>query len=325
MSGTKSWIERPSVLISHSTMGPAMLAALGDRVSARLVDSPAALDRARQPNIPGLEDIDTIIGFHFPPDALAGLPNLRWLHLTGTGSDHLLATGLHPGVLVTNSPRVAVEPVAEYALTGLLACLKDFASLGERPNRRRWFGASSLMLAGSTVGVLGAGRIGTAVIRRLTALGARCVAFTRTGTPAVQEAIETIDSAELYNRAHTLDSLVCCLPATAATRGLVSADMLAALPTHAVIVNVGRAHSIDVEALYECLRTQRIRAAFLDVHASEPLPPNDPAWAIPRLIVSPHCGFAFPDEALEVARSFFDNLDDLRAGVTPRDCLTAFT
>ena len=309
------------MLITHATMGPALLKALGDGVSARLVDSPAALDPARQADIAGLQEVDAIIGFHFPARALENLPNLRWLHLTGTGSDHLPATGLCDGVQVTNSPRVAVEPVAEYALTGLLACLKDIAGLGERPNPRPWFGASSLMLAGSTVGVLGAGRIGTAVLRRLTALGARCVAFTRTGDD-VPGAVETVPSTELPRYANRLDSLVCCLPATPATQGLVGSDVLAALPPHGVVVNVGRASSIDVDALYASLRARRIRGAFLDVHAVEPLPPDDPAWSVPGLIVSPHCGFAFPDEAVEVARGFFDNLDDLRAGAVPRDHVT---
>jgi phosphoglycerate dehydrogenase-like enzyme len=304
-------------------MGPALLKALGDRVTARLVDSPASLDPARQADIPGLHEVDTIIGFHFPREALAELPNLRWLHLTGTGSDHLPATGLRSGVLVTNSPRVAIEPVAEYALTGLLACLKDIAGLGARPNQRPWFGASSLMLAGSTVGVLGAGRIGTAVIRRLTALGARAVAFTRTGGPDIPEATETVASARLDERASALDSLVCCLPATAATRGLVGAATLAALPPHASVVNVGRASSIDLGALYESLRARRIHAAFLDVHTTEPLPPDDEAWQVPGLVVSPHCGFAFPDEAVEVARGFFANLTDLRAGIPPRDQVAA--
>lgn len=284
-----------------------------------MVDSPAALDPARQSEIPGLHDVDTIIGFHFPPSALAGLDNLRWVHLTGTGSDHLPATGLRSDVLVTNSPRVAVEPVAEYALTGLLACLKDIAGLSERPNRRPWFAASSLMLAGSTVGVLGAGRIGTAVIRRLTALGARSVAFTRTGTPAIQDAAETVASTRLDAVAGSLDALVCCLPATESTLGLISAETIAALPSHAVVVNVGRANSIDINALYESLRTQRIRGAFLDVHATEPLPEDDPAWHVPGLIVSPHRGFSFPDEAVEVVRGFLSNLSDLRTGATPRD------
>jgi phosphoglycerate dehydrogenase-like enzyme len=319
VSGSRSWTDRPNVLISHASMGPALLKALGDRVSARLLDSPAALDPARQAEIPGLREVDTIIGFHFPPDALAGLPNLRWLHLTGTGTEHLPATGLRPGVLVTNSPRVAVEPVAEYALTGLLACLKDIASLGERPSRRPWFGASARMLSGSTVGVLGAGRIGSAVIRRLTALGARCVAFTRTGSPPVPDVAETVASTELESRGPGLDALVCCLPATAATDGLVGVGTLAALPPHAVVVNVGRASSIDVGALYRALRDRRLRGAFLDVHAAEPLPSDDEAWDVPGLIVSPHCGFAFPDEALEVTRGFFDNLGDLVAGKAPRD------
>lgn len=318
---TADWIDRPTVLVSHVSMGPALVDALGDRVSVSLVDSPHALHPQRQQQIQDLDRVDTVIGFHFPDNALAGLPGLRWLHLTGTGIDHLGATGLASDVLVTNSPRVAVEPVAEYAVAGLFAGLKDLMSLGARPNHRRWFGSSSHQLTGSVVAVLGVGRIGRAVIRRLTALGARCLAVTRTGTP-VAGAERTIASTDLVRYAGAIEHLVCCLPGTEETRGLVDATVLGALPGHAVVVNVGRASTVDTDALYTALRERRIRAAFLDVHDSEPLPVDDPAWEVPGLIVSPHCGFAFPAEAREVARGFFDNLADLRSGAMPRDRVT---
>lgn len=314
-----AWAEDPTVLISHTTMGPALLKALDGAVNARAIDSPQCLSPENQSSIGWLVDVDVIIGFNFPASALATLPNLRWLHLTGTGTDHLPATGIRPRVLVTNSPRASVEPVAEYAVAGLLASMKDIVTLGNRPQRRPWFGGSATMLSGSRVAVLGAGRIGTAVIRRLAALGARCVAVTRHGEPSISDAMETIPSDRLADVAGTLDAIIGCLPANPSTARLVNAETLAALPAHAVVVNVGRADVIETSVLYAELRAGRIRAAFIDVHHREPLPPDDEAWEVPGLIVSPHCAFASPDEPAEVARCFLENLADLRTGDGARD------
>jgi phosphoglycerate dehydrogenase-like enzyme len=86
-----------------------------------------------------------------------------------------------------------------------------------------------------------------------------------------------------------------------------------------VIVNVGRGEAIDNTALHAALRAGRLQGAFIDVHEREPLPDDDPAWEVPGLVISPHRAFAFPDEPVEIARTFLENLDDLRRGLPPRD------
>ena len=133
------------------------------------------------------------------------------------------------------------------------------------------------------------------------------------------EAVRTVPTTRLAEEAAGLDHLVACLPGAPGTRGLVGADVLAALPAHAAVVNVGRAGTVDNEALHACLREGRLRGAFVDVHEREPLPEDDPVWRVPRLVVSPHRAFAFPDEPVEVAKTFLANLDDLRNGRPPRD------
>lgn len=175
------------------------------------------------------------------------------------------------------------------------------------------------MLDGATVLVLGGGRIGRAVVRRLSALGARCIAVTRTGRTPVPLAVKTVGVGQVLDVAAEADHIVGCLPAT--EQPVVDKAVLAALPPHAAFVNVGRASTVDEEALYEALRAQSIRGAFLDVHRIEPLPDDDPAWRVPNLVISPHRAFAFPGEPAEVARTFLDNLADLRAGRTPRDAV----
>jgi phosphoglycerate dehydrogenase-like enzyme len=261
---------------------------------------------------------DALIGYQFGPDSLRGLSRLRWLHLTGTGVDHLVPAGLDPGVLVTTSSRVPVTAVAEYTLAGLFLLTKDLVGVA-RAEQRRWFSSEAVQISGSVVAVLGAGRIGRAVLSRLAALGADTVAVTRPGADPVPEAGRTIGLHQLAAEAGQLDSLIACLPGGPGTAGVLSAQVLAALPPHARIVNVGRASTIDTAALYAALHAGRLGGAFLDVHDVEPMPADDPAWQVPGLVVSPHCAFRFPGEPAGVAAAFLDNLDDLRNGLTPRD------
>lgn len=263
-------------------------------------------------------EADVLIGYQFPPGSLADLPRLRWLHLTGTGTDHLAAAGLSPEVAVTTSAAVPVTAVAEYALSGLLLLLKDLPDLARRRDAE-WFRSDALLLSGSTVAVVGAGRIGRAVLARLAAFGAHPVAVTRDGAAAVPEARRTTGIAGLPRDAEDFDHLIACLPGGPRTRGLIGREVFAALPSHAVVVNVGRGETLDNVALRAALRAGHLRGAFIDVHEQEPLPDDDPAWDVPGLVVSPHRAFAFPDEPAEVARTFLANLDDLRRGRPLRD------
>ncbi|MFG3529810.1 NAD(P)-dependent oxidoreductase [Streptomyces sp. NPDC047917] len=305
----------PRILVAHTAMGAELLTHLDPTVTA--VQATSLLDVPRNE----LAEVEVLIGHHFPAHSLALLPGLRWLHLTGTGTDHLSAAGLAPGTLVTNSARVPVESVAEYALSALLMLLKEFPTLSARPQRRVWHASTAAMLCGSTVLVVGAGRIGQAVIRKVTALGARCVAVTRTGERSVPGADRTVGAGRLAEVAAVADHIVCCLPATTGTRHLVNGDVLAALPAGAALVNVGRAGTVDDEALREALEAGALRGALLDVHDIEPLPADDPRWRTPGLVVSPHCAFAFPGEPAAVGQVFQDNLTDLRAGREARDAV----
>lgn len=268
-----------------------------------------------------LDGADVIIGFQFAAGSLASARRLRWLHLTGTGTDHLESAGLSSRVLVTNSASVPVTAVAEYAVAGLLLLAKDLAGVTDgRPRQpNEWFTSTATLLDGATVAVVGAGRIGRAILARTAVFGAKTIAVTRPGAPPVGEATRTVGADQLTAVAPGIDHLLCALPGSPATSGLISAAVLAALPRHATVVNVGRASTLDIRALYTALSEGRLRGAFLDVHETEPLPPDDPAWQVPRLIVSPHRAFCFPGEPRRVTEVFLANLDDLRHGLVPRD------
>jgi phosphoglycerate dehydrogenase-like enzyme len=310
--------DRLDVLVTHCGMASGLLAALegAPGLRVRMVEGAAPAD----PVAAGLDGYrpDAVIGFQFGPHSLAGLDGLRWLHLTGTGVDHLTPAGLGRDVLVTTSSRVPVTAVAEYALAALMLLTKDLVGLAAG-QRRDWFSSAATLVSGSTVAVLGAGRIGRALLVKLAALGARTVAVTRHGAEPVAEAGRTIALVALAGEASGLDAVIGCLPGGPGTRHALGRDVLAALPAHARVVNVGRASTVDTAALYAALRAGRLAGAFLDVHDVEPLPADHEAWQVPGLVVSPHCAFRFPGEPAAVAAAFLDNLDDLRRGLVPRD------
>lgn len=307
------WAEL-DVLVAHCQMAAELVQALTraprEQTTGLRLRVAATVDGAGEP--------DVLLGYQFPPGSLRPVAGLRWLHLTGTGTEHLAPAGLRPATMVTTSARVPVVAVAEYALSGLLLLVKDLVGVAAgRP--RPWFSSRATLLAGSTAAVLGAGRVGRALLARLSALGAATVAVTRPGAQAVPEADRTIGTDRLTAAAGGFDHLLACLPGGDGTRHLVGAEVLAALPAHAYLVNVGRASTVDTAALLAALRAGRLAGAFLDVHDVEPVPPGHPARQVPGLVISPHCAFRFPAEPAGVAAAFLANLDDVRHGRTPRD------
>jgi len=310
--------DRLDVLVTHCGMAGELVAALDGQAGLRL-----RVREGAAPADPVAADLgsyrpDVVIGYQFGPGSLHGLAGVRWLHLTGTGVDHLEPAGVDPDLLVTTSSRAPVTAVAEYALAGLFLLAKDLVGVAGG-QRREWFSSAANLVAGSTVAVLGAGRIGRAVLTRLSALGARTVAVTRHGDQPVAEAARTIGLASLAAEAAGLDAVIGCLPGGPGTVHALGREVLARLPAHARVINVGRASTIDTQALYAALRARRLGGAFLDVHDVEPLPADHEAWQVPGLVVSPHCAFRFPGEPAAVAATFLDNLDDLRRGQAPRD------
>lgn len=271
-----------------------------------------------------LEETEVLIGYHFPEGSLARATRLRWLHLTGTGTDHLARTGLSEHCLVTTSARVPGEAVAEYAVAAVFTLAKHLDELG-CCSRPEWYRSRATMIGRSTVAVVGTGRIGRGVLRRFTALGARTMAVTRRRGQLVTDADVSVALDQLHEHAGTIDHLVICLPGAEGCPPAIDRAVLDALPATATVTNVGRPDALDNDRLLDALRAGRLQGAFLDVHPGEPLPDDHPSYAVPGLVVSPHRAFGFPDEADTVIRVFRENLADLRAGRTPRDATTPTT
>jgi phosphoglycerate dehydrogenase-like enzyme len=237
---------------------------------------------------------------------------LRWVQSTWAGAGEQYAEAeLTPDeldrVALTTSAGVYATPLAEFALLGLLAFAKDLPRLLRSQAERRWDRFVMAELRDWTVLVLGVGGIGEEVARLASAFGAHTIGVKRTPgkVPHVDEVHSTDRLRELLPRA---DGLVVTLPLTAATRGLLDGEALSLLPSHAVLVNVGRGAVVDEEALVEALRAGRLAGAALDVFAVEPLPAESPLWGLPNVLIAPHAAGQSVHDDERLVELFCDNL-----------------
>ncbi len=228
---------------------------------------------------------------------------LRWVQLATMGYDPVEAHGAPPGVTITSAGESYAPTVAEHALALLLALLRRLPESLRAGEQRRWDPAIAGRIGTlneARVAVLGFGPIGREIALRLRACGARVVAISRSGGghPLADEAFP---SSRLHEALAGCDALIVAAPLTAHTRRLIDAAALAALPPHALLVNIARGGLVDHAALRDALDAGRLGGAALDVTEPEPLPPDDPLWNRPDVIVTPHAagyGGTFPARRL---------------------------
>lgn len=243
-------------------------------------------------------------------------PQLRVIARLGVGVDSIdLAAATRAGVLVTTTPGLNDETCADHALALLLAALRRVVEHDASVRRGEWDRGGALTpwdLHGKRVGVVGHGRIGRSVVRRLRGFDTDIKVFDPVAPPAPPLACATLD--ELLGWA---DVVTLHAPLTPATRGLIGAPQLAAMRPGAVLVNTSRGALVDEPALLEALAAGRLRAAALDVFADEP--PSDPRLRrLPNVVLSPHVGGLSREAIDAMARQCVQQVLDVLDGQVPQ-------
>ncbi|GAB3567459.1 2-hydroxyacid dehydrogenase [Amycolatopsis endophytica] len=215
-----------------------------------------------------------------PPRLIAKMPSLKAVQSLSAGVDSLLPL-IPDGVTLASGRGLHDLSVAEHALALILAAQRDLPRWIGQQRAGSWDRVHTRSLADERVLLVGYGSIGRAVERYLEAGEADVVRVASTA----REGVHGID--ELPGLLPGASIVVLVLPDNPATRGLIGARELAALPNDALVVNVGRGTAIDTAALTKEVADGRLRAA-LDVVDPEPLPPGHPLWRLPGAIITPH-------------------------------------
>jgi lactate dehydrogenase-like 2-hydroxyacid dehydrogenase len=223
---------------------------------------------------------------------LARLPKLQLIASFGVGYDHIDAfAAAKRGIVVTNTPDVLTEEVADTAV-GLLLC-----TVRELPHAERYLRAgkwptgnyplSRATLRNRKIGMVGMGRIGEAIAHRLQAFGVPIVYHTRRKRPEIAYRHHP----QLIDMARDVDTLIVIVPGGATTKNLIDAKVLDALGPDGVVINVARGSVIDEPALIAALRERKIMAAGLDVFVNEPDVPME-LLTMDNVVLLPHLGSA---------------------------------
>lgn len=263
-------------------------------------------------NLPDIEvgsepdaDVDVALGEpSLIRDVLSALPLLRWVQSTWAGVEPLLDPSLRRDYTLTNARGVFGGLMSEYVFGYLIARERLMFEKHAAQKDRRWDPTPPGTLRGKQIGLLGVGSIGTALARTAKHFGMRVKGYTRSSEdcPDVDAYFHGDDLAAF---ARNLDYLVSVMPNTGATRHLVDAKLLAALPPRAVFVNPGRGTIVDESALADALQSGRLGGAVLDVFQQEPLPADHVFWRTPHVIITSHTA-ALSDPA-DIAPVFIEN------------------
>lgn len=238
------------------------------------------------------EDVDYVIVWQPEPGRLAAYPNLRLILSSAAGTDHITSDPSWPRHLpiVRAVTPEASQRMAEFIVMSTLALMRDLKRAIIGQHQRVWDNFEVDRCAWDMrVGILGLGSMGAASARML-----RSVGFGVSGWSRSQKAIEGVtchagrEGLDAFLK--ETDILVCLLPNTPETTGLINADLLAKLPAGAGLINAGRGTHMMLGDVLSALDSGQLSGAVLDVFEEEPLPTDNPAWTHPKVIVTPHIG-----------------------------------
>ncbi|HEY2604407.1 MAG TPA: glyoxylate/hydroxypyruvate reductase A [Paraburkholderia sp.] len=265
------------------------------------------------PDVGDPAEIRYLAAWQPPEDPAHTLPNLEVVFSVGAGVDQFDLSSVPPHVPVVRmiEPGI-VEGMVEYVTQAVLTVHRDLFDYRLQQQDKTWQALPVRAAASRRVGVLGLGVLGTAVLERLRLFGFACAGWSR--SPRDIEGVECHAGIETLDAflART-DILICLLPLTPATRGILNAELFATLPRGASLIQTGRGPHLDQAALLAALDSGQLQNAILDVTDPEPLPADHPLWTHPRVRITPHIASATrPETAVEVV---LDNLRRHRAGL----------
>lgn len=282
-------------------------------------------------------EADAVLAWHevnLNASIIERLRNCKVIVRVGAGYDNvdLRASG-ERGIVVCNVPDYGTEDVADHAMSLLLALARGLVAYDQaaRVEAWRWDCAGGLRrIAGSVLGIVGFGRIGTAVALRAKAFGMQVCFY----DPYKDRGYDKALGVRRYDRLDDLlthsDAVSIHTPLTDETRGMVNDEFFSQLRADSIFVNTARGACVDIDSLYSALRSGRLRAAGLDVLPEEPPPPHHPLikawrdqekWLTGRLVITPHAAFYNIESYREMRQKAAKEATRVLEGHPPLNCV----
>lgn len=244
-------------------------------------------------------------------DLFNKIPNVKLVASLGAGVDHIVHDPLlpkHVPVSKVISPHLST-PMSNYCIGAILHYHKQFDKYIEDKVQKQWdqqFDPERPVV----VGILGLGELGTDLANKLVALGFEVHGLSRTKKEL--STVTTYGEADLDVFLGRVNTLVCMLPTTSQTEGIISAELISKLPRQSFLINVGRGKQQLNEDILDALDSGQLAGAFLDVFPEEPLPQSSPLWNHPKVFITPHIAVVTKIEA--AVPQIVENYNRLKKG-----------
>jgi phosphoglycerate dehydrogenase-like enzyme len=242
---------------------------------------------------------------------------LRWIHVISAGREGIDASDVPPAIVVTSAAGAHSPVLGETIMAYILAFVRRIPEFARATAEHKWDRSvvpSMTSVEGQTLAIVGLGHVGRELAKRARAFGMKIVAATR--TPKDEPLVDEVHPlAKLHDVLARADFVALTIAQSAETTHLIGAAEFAVCKPTAYFVNMARGGIVDQVALVEALRAGTIAGIGTDVTDPEPLPPDDPLWAAPNVVISPHCaGSTSPFSQQRLSGRVMDNLDRLRKG-----------
>lgn len=239
---------------------------------------------------------------------------LKWVHQTAAGASGLSEKLRNSDIILTNSSGVHPIPIAEQIFTFILMLSRQFfQSFRNQIEKKSWvqegIAANLRELDGSTIGIVGYGRIGKRVAKLAKGFGMKVIALTRDSSLLSDELVDTYyQRSEVNKLLKEADYVVNCLPMTEQTESYFDREKFSLMKSSAYFINIGRGATVVEEDLIAALKEGIIAGAGLDVFSQEPLPDNSELWDLRNVIITPHYAGWTPKYIDRVVDIFIQNM-----------------
>lgn len=271
------------------------------------------LDIRIWPQVGDADDIEFALTWNHPLGELAKFKNLKCIASLGAGVDHILRDAdLQAGVPVTRVVQSSMSRfMSEYVILSVLNYCRQFDIYKNDQTAKIWQPRKPILARDIQIGIMGLGQLGHDAARKLAQLDFNVAGWSRTP--------KTIDGVESFAGDDALDGflsrsniLICLLPLTPATRGILNGSTFEKLPDGAYVINVARGAHLVEEDLLAALNTGHLAGACLDVFQTEPLPEDHPLWTHPKVLITPHISSI--TDPLAVMPQILNNYQSMKTG-----------
>jgi D-3-phosphoglycerate dehydrogenase len=269
-----------------------------------------------------LQGIDGVLASveHYSREVLKA-SKLRVIARVGVGYDSIdVPAASDHGVLVVITPGTNEHSVAEQTIALLTAVFRDLSTRDREMRNHVWRRTTVRRLAGNTIGLLGLGRIGKALVPRAKGLGLKVIAYDPYPDRGFAE-MHQVHLCSLEDVLRESDIVSLHLPCTPETTDIINAKTLAMMKPGSVLINAARGGLVDEPALIKSLRSGHLFGAGLDVFKSEPLPPDSPLLTLENVVLAPHLGGLDQDSLDAMGHLGAQCLVDLYQGKWPEGCV----